>query len=171
MNSNYRGIDHIHSKILKDNVETTILQKEVFDKFDVAEIVRIPIEDYPENVKSGDVFSHFNLTIPEVEIGRKVVLSKLLRHGFFSEEKEVLLLLSLENVWTAEIVDFKQFADYEKLPEEIFNNSIGKIQDVDGLKRIILERYFNILVGKSKEEVLDIGFTVRFFKLNKIVSY
>lgn len=171
MDSDSRRIDRLHSLILKRGSEATILQEDVFDKFNVAEIVRIPVEDYPKEAKIGDVFSHFNLPIPEVEIGRKVIVSRLLRHGSISEDKEVMPLISLDNVWIAEIVDAMQFADYEDLPAKIFNNSIGNVKNAEGLKKIILERYFHILVGRTKEEVLSMGFTVRFFKLNKIVSY
>lgn len=167
-----RGLGKDEARLLLGGKEVLLTRSKVFEKLGVASFVRVPEVDYPEKAEPGDVFTHFGLPIRGDSSGTIVALPRILRNGYFTEKgEESLPLLSLENVWIAEIKNCIESISYDLLPDDCFENTIGGVYDNFELQDMLVARYSKALPGQSREEILSQGVSIRYIRLIRRISY
>jgi hypothetical protein len=156
----------------KDQPERQLELEEVLNKFNVGESIRIPVQDYPEDILPGQEIVHFNLPVAYDRNGIVVVLSKIIKSGHFRPpHDEKLPVLSFEDIWKAKVIKFIPSIHYEDIKGDCLKNNIGGVHDVTSLKELILRRYKKTLPHLSDSEILDQGLSVTFLKLLGRVSW
>jgi hypothetical protein len=164
-----RGLVHKKILLLYNGKERNESYRDILKSLGTEEFVRLPLNDYVTLTETNKIYSHFNLPIPT--FCKNVILAKIIQPGYFTIDKnEKLPLISLENVWTAELMDSIKYSSINDLPKRCFLNSIGGINNKEDLKNKLLERYKNSLPDRTDEEILSQGVSVRFFRLIKKVS-
>jgi hypothetical protein len=168
-----RGIDSSPLLIKADGVTVLVDYGHLLQKFGVNEIIRVPENDYPDSTSVGEVWVHYNLPIPQNRSGWKILMSRIIENGCHKPfEKEKKPLLSLKNVWKAQVVDFHQLKNYSELGiNEFFTNCIGSAKDVQGLMKLIVSRYKPVYPLLTDEEIIKKGVTITKLKLLEKVSY
>lgn len=167
-----RGLGRNEFKLLSRGQEIKLARPVVFSELGVERTIRIPLGDYPENFNPGETIVHFGLPIPIDPPGTKVVLSKILRNGYFkSDGKEELPLLSFENVWVATVESCIESVPYELLPENCFKNAVGGAKDIESLKELILARYSKSVPEFGREKILSQGVSIRYLKLIRKAAF
>ncbi len=155
-----------------DGSESEVPAELVLARFDVSEIVRVPIGEYPKVAKPGQTFTHFNLQIHADVEDTKVALAKIKRHGYFIKPgKERLPLLSLQDIWLAKTTLFIPATTYEDIPKDVFASTIGNVHNANEVRQLIWNRYSYVLPAKSRFEITNQPISVRQFKLIEQVSY
>ncbi len=141
--------------------------------FSVEYLIRIPDAEYPDSFSEGDIVAHFNLPLSKDGLWHKnmyAVLPRIIETGYFNADgKEVLPLLSFDNVWIGEVVEIHKHVSYEDLNDDFFDKTIGGVKNTDELREKIWERYHKSLPDQTRETVLSQGVGVRKIKLIKRV--
>lgn len=166
-----RGINNGKIVFLNRGVEKTVELAPLLEMFGVKELVRIPDAQYPNNYNAGDVITHFGLPIHNIP-GKRVVLSRIMKTGFFLENgTESLPVLSFNDVWIAEKVKVIESIAYEDIQGDYFENTVGSCSDTDELRKLILSRYRNTLPDLEDEQILSQGVSIRSFKLLENITF
>jgi hypothetical protein len=172
-NLGMRGIDPSPLLINVGNGSRLVDYRHLLQKFGVNEIIRVPKDDYPDAASIGEIWVHYNLPIPQNRSGWEVLMSRIVEGGCrkpFEEEKKPLL--SLDNVWKAQVIDFYQLKKYSELGTDgFFTNCIGGANDVRSLKNLIIFRYGPVYPSLTKRDILKKGVTITKLKLVEKVSY
>jgi hypothetical protein len=168
----HRGIDTKRVMTVLGNQHVKLNIKDIHTRFGVNDVIRIPDQDYPENMSPGDNVVHFNLPINYDRSGLVTVLPKIIKPGHFRPpDDEILPTLSLNDVWKAKVTKFIPIVGYEDLKPGWFKNPIGMATDPESLKDLILNRYQRSLPCSDCQEIISQGLSVTFLKLIAKVSW
>lgn len=163
-----------HYRCLTRGQEEFIPCEEINAKLGVVAAVRIWNEEYDKYLAPahpGKIVRHYNPPLEKGELGQRVVLARIIKNGYVRSKSDWLApLLSFQKVW----VSFEQRCDTSFLLEQLttldFENAIGDIHDLKSLKRVLGNRYRDVLRGFPEKEFLAKGVAIREFRLEQIVS-
>ena len=124
---------------------------------EISGVIRIHDDEYKNIDREKEFLTHFNLQVSHHKVGNIYILPRILKSGFFTEEKEKLPNLSFKNVIKGECVEVREYLKYEELEKNDFEFSFENIKNSEELEKIIYERYSKSMPNLSKKEILDLG--------------
>ena len=143
--------------VLEKGRVVKVKKQDLFKKYDVDCIIKLPRGDFSHLKKVKSFLTHFNLQKTNHSKGYKYALALIIKPGFFDGKKQVLPVLSFENVVVAECLSVRNNVSYDKLIPKDFEYSFEHIRNVPELKKAILRRYSRSMPHLSKEEILSLG--------------
>lgn len=149
----------INSKILVKGVyydEKEFISRQ-FPNTDIDGIIRISESEYCFIDMKKKYLDHFNLQICGHEVGKIYSLPRILKHGYFTEEKEQLPDLLFDKTILGKCVLVKQNLSFNELGNFDFNYSFQHIKSINALKTAILKRYKQSMPKLSDDDILKLG--------------
>ena len=143
------GIGNI---LIFDGDEKYIDKSALLKILNVDGIIRIQKTDFN---KLSFPYIHINLEYTGHKVNKRYALMKILRPGYFSEEKEVLPLLELDTAIKTSCTEIENFIKYKDIDNYIEKYNYPKTPKE--IKEIILKRYSKSLPNLTKDEILNAG--------------
>ncbi len=121
-----------------------------FMQCNISGIIRIPIAEYGFINRDKEFLTHFNLQVCQHKVGDIYVLPKIMKHGYFDGEREVLPDLNFDNVVVGECVEVMENVSYTDIRDDFFVFSFENIKNVEELKVAIFNRYSKSMPNLNK---------------------
>ncbi len=128
-------------------------------------VIRIQKEDYIFLHKELQYFTHFNLQWTNHRSGLIYALPLIVKPGYYTDEKEVLPILSFENCLIAKCLEVREYLNYEEITSEDFKFSLPTIQNIEELKKALIKRYSQSLPSFPTEKLLSLGVVITKMKI------
>ena len=174
-----RGTQKSYMLIKHNNEIIKVNTRKLCEVAGVDGIIRLTAEEFKHyslllpaqsRAKSNNKINHFNLQYSGHRAGKKYLLPKIVKHGYFiDDEHEQLPVLSLKNAIICEVVDVKENVNYEILTNNDIKYSAYK--NVDEVKKAIIKKYSKSMPKLIKNEILKLGVSVTKLKLIERFDY
>lgn len=157
-----------------DGVEIKTTKDVVCRSLAIDSIIRIRESEYPDDVKTGDLITHFGLHFPLGSdlVGQRAVLARIIRNGFHDATNKVesLPLLQLDESWIGRIETSISRIAFQDIPGDLFSGfTVGAISGPDDLRQRIFDRYAQS-TSMTREEILRQDVSIRQIRLEKKVD-
>ena len=136
-------------------------------KYDVHGIIQILQTDFKFIKKNINRFTHFNIQYTGHKSGKKYLIVKIDRLGYFDGVSYKHPAISSKNFILAKCLLTQNNVDYADLKDNVFKHSIRNIKNVSALKKAIKRRYRKTLTHLSDEEKLSLGVAITELKIIK----
>ena len=109
--------------------------------------------------------THFNIHSTNHKSGKKYLIIKIEKQGYFDKKKYVPRILSNKQFFFSKCVFTENYISYNKLNKNIFKNSINNIKNINSLKKAIKRRYKKSLAYLKNSEKMSLGIAITKLKI------
>jgi len=138
-----------------------------FKKYKIHCIIQFLSSDFKLIKKNLKRFTHFNAQNTVHKKGRKYLIVKINKPGFFDGKKYKQSILDYKNFILVKCLYSKNYVPYSDIKNHNFKNSLGKIKDIPSLKKTIKRRYKKTLSHLTDNEKISLGIAVTDLKIIK----
>ena len=147
-----------------------IVYTEFLKKNKIHDIIKFPRNEFKFLEKKKNFFTHFNIHKTIHKKGKKYLIIKIYKKGFFDNREYVHPVLDCKKFILVKCMFSKNHIKYNNLKKKDFRFSLKTIKNVSDLKKKILLRY-KFTMGKiKKKDKLNLGVAITRLKILKIVT-
>ena len=139
--------------------------------FKIDSVIKLLSEDFSFINPRQRQLTHFNIQHAGHSPGKRYLVLKIEKPGFFDKIKERPPILNMKSALIAKCISIQNQVQYGELSEKDFINSLKHIKSVNELKSAILRRYKQSLSHISEEQKLAMGVSITKLEIIGEASY
>ncbi len=136
-------------------------------KYGINGIILMLKQDFKLIKKNIKRFIHFNIQNSVHTPGKKYLIIRLYKRGYFNGVSSKRPILDSENVILAKCLSSENNIEYKNIKRKVFKRSLSNTKNVNALKKTILRRYKKTLAHLSDNEKLSLGVATTDLKIIK----
>ena len=144
--------------------------KKFLKKYKVHDLIKFPRNEFKYLNGKRIFFTHFNIHKTVHKRGKKYLIVKIYKKGYFNKKKYEHPILDGKKFILTKCLNSKNYIQYEKLKKGDFRFSIKTIKNVSVLKKNILLRYKSSMGNLTKKEKLNLGVATTKLKILKTIK-
>ena len=135
--------------------------------YDVHDIIALHRSEFKLIKKNTKRLTHFNIQWTGHKQGKKYLITKIEKLGYFNGIVYKPPILSCNNFILAKCLSAKNHNEYASLGDNIFKYSLSNIKDINSLKKTMKRRYKKSLAHISDSKKLSLGVAITELKIIK----